>query len=76
MAYAVIGLFFLRFKRATGDRLFAMFAGAFFLLALQRLALSVGGAWSENSVLLYGLRLLAFVLILVGIVDKNRQARR
>jgi hypothetical protein len=72
--YVAIGLFFLKFRRRTHDRLFTMFAAAFFLLAAQRIALSVGGVWSENNVYLYGLRLLAFVLILVAIVDKNRSA--
>lgn len=74
--YAVIGLFFLRFRARTGDRLFALFAGAFFLLAAQRIALTVAREWGENTTWLYGLRLLAFVLILFAIVDKNRDTAR
>jgi zinc transporter ZupT len=74
--YAVIGLFFLRFRARTGDRLFAMFAGAFLLLAVQRVAITIAREWGENTTWLYGLRLLAFVLILVAIVDKNRGAPR
>src|SRR5688572_13722616 len=35
MGYAVAALFFLRFRRETRDRLFAFFAAAFALLALQ-----------------------------------------
>jgi hypothetical protein len=76
MAYAVIALFFLKFRLRTGDRLFALFAAAFLLLAVQRLLLAIAGAWGENLVWLYGLRLLAFVLIIVAIVDKNRGASR
>jgi hypothetical protein len=72
MAYAVIALFFLRFRRLTGDRLHALFATAFGLLAVQRFILSVAGEWSENSVWLYGLRLLAFAIIIGAIIDKNR----
>lgn len=72
MAYLTIALFFLKFWRPTRDRLFAMFATAFFLLAVQRFLLSVFREWSEDSVWLYGLRLLAFVLILWAIADKNR----
>jgi hypothetical protein len=72
VGYLVIGLFFLRFSRDTGDRLFAIFAAAFFLLALQRLALfyygEMAGAW------VYGLRLVAFLLILFAVIDKNRAA--
>jgi hypothetical protein len=41
MASAVVALFFLRFWRDTGDRLFAMFALAFLLLGITRLGLSV-----------------------------------
>ena len=71
--YAVVALFFLKFWRRTGDRLFGFFAAAFALLALQRFGLSLlseevgeGGEW------MYVLRLLAFVLILFAIWDKNR----
>ena len=74
MAYLTAGLFFLRFWRGTRDRLFAAFSAAFFLLAVQRFALTLmadpdaGGA----SLWLYALRLLAYLLILAAIIDKNR----
>lgn len=68
----VIALFFLKFWRRTRDRLFALFAIAFALLALQRVAFGLMREWGEASPLLYGLRLLAFLLILAAIVDKNR----
>ena len=74
MGYAVAGLFFLRFWRETRDRLFGIFAGAFWLLALQRLLLALHHN-PDEQVWLYGIRLLAFVLILVAIIDKNRGAR-
>lgn len=70
--YLVIALFFLRFSRDTGDRLFAIFATAFFLMAVQRYALFYYGATASEWV--YGLRLVAFLLILFGIIDKNRSA--
>ena len=77
MGYAVAALFFASFHRRTGSRLFAWFAAGFVLLAVQRAMLATladaGGSWSMWS---YGLRLLAFILILVGIVEQNRgQAR-
>lgn len=72
MGYLVVALFFLRFSRQTGDRLFALFSTAFFLMAVQRYALfyygEVGSAW------VYGLRLVSFLLILFAIIDKNRAA--
>ena len=75
MGYAVAGLFFLRFWRETRDRLFGIFAGAFWLLALQRLLLALFQQPDQERLWLYGIRLLAFVLILVAIVDKNRGPR-
>ena len=66
--YAVAGLFFLRFWRQSRDRLFGYFASAFFLLAIQRVLI----ATSEPTTAVYGVRLLAFVLILWAIIDKNR----
>ena len=38
MAYLAAGLFFLRFWRQTHDRLFAMFAAAFWILAAASVA--------------------------------------
>ena len=75
MGYFIAGLFFLRFWRDTRDRLFGIFAGAFWLLGVQRLLLVLLEHTSRDDVWLYGLRLLAFVLILAAIIDKNRGTR-
>ena len=72
MGYAVAGLFFLRFWRETRDRLFLIFAGAFCVLGLQRLALVFSRDMVEEHTGLYLVRLFAFLLILGAIVDKNR----
>lgn len=72
MAYAVASLFFLRFWRHTRDRLFVVFALAFALLAVQRLALVDTRYMIEIGTGLYLLRLSAYLLILAAIVDKNR----
>lgn len=72
MGYLVAGLFFLRFWRETRDRLFGIFAGAFWLLGVQRALLAVVETSPVGTIWVYGLRLLAFVLILVAIIDKNR----
>lgn len=71
--YALAGLFFLRFWRDSRDRLFAMFAAAFWLLATQRFAIAITQSWMEDQWVFYLLRLLAFVVIIVAIVDKNRR---
>jgi len=68
----VAALFFLRFWRETRDRLFAFFAGAFALLALQRVALTWAIVSQRDTTASYVLRLAAFVVLLIGILDKNR----
>jgi len=72
MGYGVCGVFFLRFWRATRDRLFAVFSAAFWVLGVQRLLLAIIEPIPEWRTGLYSLRLLAFLLILGAIVDKNR----
>lgn len=72
MGYAVAGLFFLRFWRQTRDRLFLIFAISFWLLGAQRLALALTAQMVESVTGLYLIRLFAFLLILVAIIDKNR----
>jgi hypothetical protein len=74
MACAVAGLFFLRFWRKTRDRLFLIFALAFWLLGINWLLLAFVQE-DETRTWLYVLRLIAFCLILIGIIDKNRQPR-
>ena len=75
MACGVAGLFFLRFYRKTRDRLFAIFAIAFWVLGLNWLALAFT-AQDEIRTALYVVRLLAFLMILFGILMKNRSTRR
>jgi hypothetical protein len=70
--YAVAALFFLRFWKASRDRLFLYFAAAFGLLVVQRSALSWALQVGAPTEWYYVIRLLAFVLILAAIVDKNR----
>ena len=72
IGYSVCALFFLRFWRNTGDRLFIVFSVAFWLLAVQRLALSLIEPLEEWRTSLYVVRLMAFLLLLGAILDKNR----
>lgn len=71
----VAGLFFLLFWRRSGDRLFAIFATAFWVLGFQRIVLATTPVSSEDNAWIYVLRLVAFAIILGGIIDKNRRAR-
>ena len=70
-AYLVSGVHFLQFWRRTRDRLFANFAVAFWLFALNQLAVSIPGAVDETAGSVYLLRVIGFALILVAILDKN-----
>lgn len=70
-AYAVAGVHFLQFWRRTGDRLFAHFATAFWLFALNQLAVSVPVVTDETAGYVYLLRVIGYVIILIAIVDKN-----
>ena len=70
---AVAGLFFLRFWRTTQDRFFLLFALAFGVFSLHWTALAVVDVPDETRPYLYLPRLLAFLLILGAIAEKNRR---
>ena len=75
-ACAVAGLFFLRFWRDTRDRLFLLFACAFWLMAVNR---GFHVPWQDEATgraAIYLVRFAAFALIAVAIVDKNRSSRK
>ena len=72
MACWVAGLFFLRFWKKTGDRLFATFAVAFWMLAVERLTLALIRQANEVRGYVYIIRFVAFLFILWAIIDKNR----
>jgi type II secretory pathway component PulM len=69
----MVGIFFLRFWRQTRDRFFLLFATAFWCLALNWIGLLFDPA-DETETYFYLLRLGAFVLILIAIVDRNRKS--
>jgi hypothetical protein len=72
VGYLSAALFFLKFWKETGDRLFAMFAIAFVVLASHRVLMVWLTEVPEAHSWLYFVRLLAFLLILFAILDKNR----
>lgn len=71
MGFVLAGLFFLRFWKRTGDRLFLAFTLAFWLLGLAQALLAFAVVPVEERSWLYLLRLAAFVLILLAIWGKN-----
>ena len=76
MGFFVAGLFFLRFWRRTRDALFATFAAAFFLFALNQGVLAVSGVEGEERGWIYLIRLAGFTLIIAAILKKNFEAGR
>lgn len=72
MGYLVAGLCFCRFWRKTQERLFVWFAAAFWLLAFERLVMVMLQASEDHQASIYIIRLLAFLMIIVAIVNKNR----
>jgi hypothetical protein len=70
---AAAGLFFLRFWNVTNDRLFLCFSLACFLEALSRILMGISAVSSDEDPVIYLIRLIAYGLIIFGIVDKNRK---
>ena len=68
----VAGLLFFRFWRESQDRLFAFFGSAFHLLALSWALLGLVSPTEETRPYIYAIRLVAFGLLITGIIDKNR----
>ncbi len=66
----VISLYFLRLWRRERDRLFLVFSISFFLLFVERLIL-IGQPDFEVRPYVFLVRLLAFLLIVLAICDKN-----
>ena len=69
----VAGLFFSNFWKVSRDRLFLLFSLAFWTLALHWAGLAIVNPALESTHYLYVLRLFAYVLIIVAIVDRNRR---
>ena len=79
MGCLTVAMFFLKFWRSSGDRLFLYFALSFLTEAINRTAFALGEYARDDSPLYYGIRLLSYSLILWAILEKNwvgRAARR
>jgi uncharacterized membrane protein HdeD (DUF308 family) len=76
MGCFVAGLLFLRFWRDSRDRFFLLFALSFFVEAFSRVLLATSARPNEGSPWLYGIRLVAYLLILWAIYEKNRRSAK
>jgi hypothetical protein len=75
-ASMVAGLFFLRFWKSTRDRFFLYFSMSFFIEGFNRFLLGFMGGVREEAPAYYLIRLVAYGLILVAILDKNQTGRK
>lgn len=78
----VAALLFARFYRRTSDRLFLMFAIAFLILTADSVTSTLmtkvtptPESYGDHPAY-YVVRLLAFLFIIIGILDKNRSTKR
>ncbi len=71
VACFVIALFFLRFWHGTRDRFFVFFALSFALEGVTRGA-ALALQFPDNNPAFYGMRVVAYGLIIVAIWQKNR----
>ncbi len=74
MASWVVGMFFLRYWRVGRDRLFLFFVAAFWTFAVHWIGLAVLNPADDTRHWFYATRIVAFALIIAGIVDKNRRS--
>jgi Family of unknown function (DUF5985) len=70
------GLFFFRFWRTTRDRFFLLFALSFWIEGVNRVVLYELAGLDDDAPVYFLIRLLAYGLILVAVIDKNRGPRR
>jgi len=80
VGFLACGFFFYRFWRKTRDSLFAVFAVAFWILAIERVFLlatvNIGDLSGTHELrgYVYLFRLVAFLLIIIAFVMKNRRS--
>lgn len=70
MASSILSLFFLRFWKMTKDSFFFYFAISFFLDGLSRLIMGTTSL-QDQSILIYLIRMLGYLLIIYAILNKN-----
>ena len=67
------GLIFFRFWRQSHDSLFAFFGSAFWLLGVSWALLALFSPTEEARPYVYSVRLVAFGLLIAGMLVKNRR---
>lgn len=75
MGSIIVALFFLRFWKNTRDSFFIYFTAAFALEGISWI-LFLDHHQRVNDPVIYSIRLLAYLLILIAIIGKNKQAAK
>lgn len=73
IACLAIGLVFIKFWRVSRDRFFIYFAAAFWAFAFGAGLRTIFASSSEHGYIVFIPRLLAFLILLFAILDKNRR---
>jgi hypothetical protein len=74
-ASIVAGIFFLRYWHSSRDRFFLYFAASFLIEGVNRFVLYLTVGLQEDAPGYYLIRLVAYGLIVLAIVSKNRERR-
>ncbi len=74
MASIIVSLFFVRFWKTTRDRFFLFFALSFALEGINRIIMEFTQTQDQKP-FVYILRLIAYLLIIWAIFDKNKRGR-
>ena len=73
LACLLIGVKFLKFWRTSEDRFFLWFVAAFWVFSAGWVIRAFADTTTEDVHYVYLPRLLAFLLIIAAIIDKNRK---
>jgi hypothetical protein len=80
ITFAASGIFFLKFYRTSRDPFYLYFCLACWLLSIERVAILIfivpANAGGENVLWVYLIRLIAFSMIMIAIINKNRNRRK
>jgi O-antigen/teichoic acid export membrane protein len=75
IASIIAGIFFLRYWRSSRDRFFLYFAASFLIEGVNRFVLYLMVGLQEEAPIYYVIRVVAYGLIVLAIIAKNRERR-
>lgn len=76
LACFLVGVKFAKFWRSSHDRFFLWFVAAFWAFSVGWAIRAFGSASADHLHYVYIPRLCGFLLIIAGVIDKNKRAAR